>query len=481
MKRERIRHGWLTAGESARQAVVGSLLLWTCSSAVAAQSTPPPFKLLGYEEDYRYLADTDRVGWARLKYIPAGEHGWLSLGGESRTLYDYRDHPGFGRFAGDSDGYWQQRLRVWGDYRVNPNLRVFGELASSFVSDLQTRPVQSVDRNTLELAQGFAEISSGELSSSQPTPTWRLRVGRQQIAYGWQRLLDPRDPANSRMPFDAARLLYTQSRWSGGLLWGHAVETRIGGFDDRTNDAQRLWGAHVEVPLLASAPKVAKLEALYLDTEQKNRRYSNGVIGEDRRHTLSARLSGADKGWDYDLELIGQRGSFGEQQVRAWQGTLFAGYTFDQSAWKPRLGFRLEASSGDRDANDGEVNTFNGLFSRASVFDGSMITSNVRYFGPDLVLKPTPKLWLNVYVLALQRQSLDDGIYAAGWRVIQPGSANRERDIGVRKVIWLKYRFNDFVTLDVYANHTSAGPFLRQGATRGQDYFYIAPYLTLRF
>jgi hypothetical protein len=442
-------------------------------AAGAAQAAGPQGKLLSYEEDYSALGAESRKGWERLKYIPVGS-GRLSLGGESRTLYDFREHNGFGRFATDPHGYWQQRLRLWGDYRATDNLRLFGELAASFVDGLQTRPVQATDRNTLDLAQGFVE-----LSSDGPMPAWRLRAGRQQIAYAWQRLLDPRDPANSRMPFDAVRVLYQQPGLSGGLLWGRPVQTRVGSFDDRSDDGQRLWGAHVEMPLRSDAPAAAKLEAIYLDTRQDARRYA-GVVGEDHRQTLSVRFSGAYASWDYDLELIGQHGRFAGQRVRAWQGSLFAGYSFDH-AWKPRLGLRMEASSGDKNPGDGEVNTFNGLYARASVFDGSMLTSNVRYFGPELVLRPSDKLWIDLYVLKLQRQSLHDGVYAAGWRVVQPGDANDARDIGVRKVMWMKYRFNDFASLDLYVHHTRAGAFLREGARRGRDYLYVAPYLTLRF
>ncbi|WP_440985285.1 alginate export family protein [Xanthomonas sontii] len=461
----------------ARRAPRTVCLAMLCSVGCAqadAEPNGPQGKLLADQEDYSALAERPRQGWEKWKYLPLGG-GWLSLGGESRTLYDYREHAGFGRFATDPHGYAQQRLRLWADYRPSAYVRLFGELADSRVAGLQTRPVQATDRNPLDLAQGFVELSDG-----QKAPAWRLRAGRQQIAYAWQRLLDPRDPANSRIPFDAVRLLTRQPRWSGGLLWGRPVLTRTGSFDDRSNRDQRLWGAHAEVPLSPSQPKAALLETLYLDTVQDGRRYG-GVVGEERRHTLSTRLSGAVQGWDYDLELIGQRGHFAGQRVRAWQGTLFGGYTFATTTWSPRLGWRMEVSSGDRDPRDGELNTFNGLYARASVFDGSMISSNVRAIGPELVLRPSERLWIDMYVLKLQRQSLHDGVYAAGWRVLQPGDANDARDIGTRSVLWVKYRFNAFASVDVYAHYTQAGPFLREGPVRGRDYFYIAPFLTLRF
>lgn len=462
-----------TAGKAWRTGrwVAGVVAALGCSGAWAAG---PQGKLLPYDEDYRYLADQPRDGWEKLKYIPAGA-GWLSFGGESRTLYDYREHNGFGRGTTDPDGYWQQRLRVWADYHANQYVRVFGELATGFVDNLQTRPVRPTDRDTVDLAQGFVEFSN-----DSNAPLWRLRAGRQQIAYGWQRVLDPRDPANSRISFDAVRLLVNQPRWSGGLLWGHAVENRTGSFDDRDDADAPVWGAHVEVPLLAAKPKAALLELLYLDSEVPNRRYAGHAPASDTRHTLSARLSGGLQGWDYDLEAIGQRGSYGGLDVRTWQGTLYAGYRFD-AAWKPRLGMRLEASSGDRDPQDSTLNTFIAPYPRASVFDGSMFPSNLRSFGPELVLQPTSKLWINTYVLALQRQSLRDGVYGPGGALIQPGDANGERDVGVRKVVWVKYRFNDFASLDVYIHHTSAGAFLRKGATTGRDYFYVGPSLTLRF
>ena len=442
--------------------------------AHAQDTQGPQGKLMAYDEDYHSLAGQPRNGWERLKYIPVGQ-GWLSIGGESRTLYDYREHNGFGRRSTDPHGYWLQRLRVWADYHVNTHVRMFGELAAGFVSGLQTRPVKATDRDPLDVAQAFVEFSNDSRS-----PVWRLRAGRQQIAYAGQRVLDPRDPANSRISFDAIRLLVNQPRWSGGLLWGHAVENRTGSFDDRDNRDAPLWGAHAEIPLLAAQPKAALLELLYLDSQIEDRSYAGNAAARDSRQTLSARLSGGVQAWDYDVELIGQRGHYGTLDVRAWQGTAYGGYHFD-AAWKPRLGLRLEASSGDRDPNDGQLNTFVAPYPRAAVFDGGMFSSNVRSFGPELVLQPGEKLWIDLYVLALQRQSLHDGVYGASGQLIQAGDANDARNVGVREVVWLKYRFNAFASLDVYMDYTRAGPFLREGTTRGHDYFYISPYLTLRF
>src|SRR5262245_23605221 len=58
----------------------------------APAPTPPPFQPLRYEEDWSYLENASRRSeWLdRLKYIPLNDNGWyLSLGGESRTRYEY--------------------------------------------------------------------------------------------------------------------------------------------------------------------------------------------------------------------------------------------------------------------------------------------------------------------------------------------------------------------------------------------------------
>lgn len=94
-----------------------ALLLLTAVGGASAQplpsppGVPPPFKLLRYDEDYRYLRDpamrTDF--WDPVKYVPLGSPGWfLSLGGEIRERFEDYSASNFGVPGPRGDGYLMQ-------------------------------------------------------------------------------------------------------------------------------------------------------------------------------------------------------------------------------------------------------------------------------------------------------------------------------------------------------------------------------------
>ena len=94
-------------------------LLLVSSTELGAQ---PAYRLLRYDEDYRYLQDPSRRTdvWDALKYIPLGarENWYLSLGGELRERYEFFHHEDFGSAPGDRHGNNDavlQRYLVHGD------------------------------------------------------------------------------------------------------------------------------------------------------------------------------------------------------------------------------------------------------------------------------------------------------------------------------------------------------------------------------
>lgn len=99
------------------------------SAQPSAMPQPLVFKPLNYDDDWRPLrAGGDNSGWAKLKAIPVGPGGWLSLGGELRYRAEYRGNERFGRGLQDDDGDLQQRLRLWADLHLTPRLRAFVDI-----------------------------------------------------------------------------------------------------------------------------------------------------------------------------------------------------------------------------------------------------------------------------------------------------------------------------------------------------------------
>jgi hypothetical protein len=79
-------------------------------------------------------------------------------------------------------------------------------------------------------------------------------------------------------------------------------------------------------------------------------------------------LTGRRRGFDWDVEAMGQVGDIGGKSIRAWAVGSRSGYTIANVAWAPRLGLQIDAASGDHKAGDKTLGTFNPLFTNGYCF-----------------------------------------------------------------------------------------------------------------
>lgn len=62
------------------------------------------------------------------------------------------------------------------------------------------------------------------------------------------------------------------------------------------------------------------------------------------------------------MEATYQLGDFGNRSIGAYTFANDVGYTLTSVPWSPRLGLRLDLASGDADASDGRLGTFEAPF-----------------------------------------------------------------------------------------------------------------------
>ena len=92
-----------------------------------------------------------------------------------------------------------------------------------------------VDENQLDLHQGFVDI----VIPLKIKNTLTLRVGRQELSYGSQRLVAVRDGPNNRQSFDAAKLSYIEKSLKADVFFSHYVRSEQKIFDDGFNKDSR--------------------------------------------------------------------------------------------------------------------------------------------------------------------------------------------------------------------------------------------------
>ena len=209
-----------------------------------------------------------------------------------------------------------------------------------------------------------------------------LKVGRQELNYGDQRLVGASDWNNIGRVWDAAKLHFENPRfWVDGFV-ANLVIPRANDFNDH-NSHEYLSGLYASTRTL-----IPKQETqLYFLADNADAQSANirgtGVNGNTPRdiYTVGARvksLPGQWHGWDYETEVAGQFGNFAMTATGPRLNDLGyafhggGGYTWSKAWGTPRLGLSYNQASGDNNPNDSQHNTFVNLFPTNHKFYGYM-------------------------------------------------------------------------------------------------------------
>ncbi|MFO1514293.1 MAG: alginate export family protein [Verrucomicrobiota bacterium] len=267
--------------------IIGILLLTVCAWA---QDGRPVFQTLRYNEDWTWLAEPSRrtdffdpVKFVRLD----GSNIYVSFGGEVRLKYELYTEPVFNQQPADDNGFLLQRYLLHADFHATPYFRVFGQLQSS-LEDGRTGGPRPADKDDLDFHQTFFDARLPWADEDAVT----LRAGRQELAYGSQRLISVREAPNNRLAFDAVRMLTELGDWEADAWLGQPVDIDPGFFDDRRIKTTTFWGGYVTGPLSF----IPGLRAVLLPWNfAENAAYARGTADE-LRHSLGACLGGKARG-----------------------------------------------------------------------------------------------------------------------------------------------------------------------------------------
>ena len=258
------------------------LVLFALVSLESPAQELPAFQALRYEEDYRFLrADSGRTWYEKLKYTPLSPRGQahVSVGGEVRYQYFRFRNEDWGEQPEDRDGYVLTRYLAHAELRTGRRLRAFVQLQSGMANGRVPAP-PPVEDNPLDLHQAFVEVSPAAGRRGQLT----LRLGRQELRYGSQRLVSVRELPNNRHAFDAAKVALAGKRYSLDAFYSHYVRARKGIFDDRVSGAIRLWGLYGVGKAL---PWGGNLDLYYLALWKKRVAFDDRA-GEELRHSAGS-------------------------------------------------------------------------------------------------------------------------------------------------------------------------------------------------
>ncbi|MBO9729701.1 MAG: alginate export family protein [Chitinophaga sp.] len=453
--------------------IIFVLLVLTAHSQ--AQSIPA-FKQLRYEEDYSlFRQDTSRDWYKATKFTPLSKHkqAYVSIGGDIRYQYQWFQNENWGESPPDHDGFILTRYLVHADVHAGKNFRTFIQMQSSLANGKAYAP-SPVDENQLDLHQAFADIIM-PLANKQGLI---LRVGRQELLYGSQRLVAVRDGPNNRQSFDAIRLLYTRPNWKTDLFFSHFVRSQQKIFDDGFNKNTKFWGIYA---VRNKIPFFRNVDVYYFGLWKNNTKFDDGA-GKELRHSLGSRIWGNSNGWRYDIEGLYQFGDFADKTIAAWTFSVNTGYKFQDTRLKPEIGIKTELISGDKKYNDDKLQTFNPLFPRGGYFGLVSIIgpANLTDIHPSLTLDLSSKLSLNMDYDIFWRYSAHDGIYGPNVALIYSGKTSDHKFIGKQLSANLEYTPNNFLYFRGEFTWFQAGDYLKDVGP-GKDILFTAITTQLRF
>lgn len=318
------------------------------SRAAEPAKAGPKYLNLRYDEDFSYLGDPDgsyvKDPWDPIKWLPIGEDWHLTLGGQARLRFESETDKSFGSGTRPSqDAFLLQRYFIHADLKHADGLRFF--LQGKFAhGNFRDKGGWAGLEDHADFHQAFADIPMAITA----TPL-TLRLGRQELQYGVERLISPLDWGNTRRTFDGIKVFADLFDWR---LDAFAVRPVV-------NDRRNLDDENENIDFYGVYSTLKGTEALATDfyflllKDNNLVPNSNNNTGRRTVYTIGNRLYGKRSNWDYETEAAAQFGTFAGDRVRAWMATAGGGYTFADTAWKPRVGLLYDYASGDRNPSDG--------------------------------------------------------------------------------------------------------------------------------
>lgn len=350
----------------------------------SALTTTPAFDF-----DFRYLEQPghDKDFFDPVKRIHLGSDWLLSFGGSFWYRYMHETDSRLNA-AGINNDYHLLRTRLHADLWYQDQFRLFAEMLDARALGLDL-PALAIDKNHTDMLNLFADVKLGQFMDG---PAY-LRVGRQELLYGSQRLISTLDWANTRQTFQGVKTFWQTPAFNLDAFWVRPMVTELNQFDnwDKDRNFVGLWGTYKAIP-----GQVLDLYYLSLIDNRivspANITQGNVLQGDSVLHTIGARWVGDYERILYELEGMYQFGKRSHLDISAFSIASGVGYQLPLPM-NPQFWLRYDFASGDKNHRDGRSNTFNQLFPFGHYYFGyidQIGRQNIHDFNAQFTLHPQP-------------------------------------------------------------------------------------------
>ncbi len=423
------------------------------------------------EEDWSFLKNpAQRTDfWDPIKYMPLGRENWyVTFGGEIRYRPEALRIRGNGENPSLHDSYLLQRYLVGADLHMGRRLRLYTEFQSGIINGSLRTP-RPADRNPGDIHQGFLEWKDQIAAKHEIV----LRVGRQELAIGSSRLISASPGLNVKRSFDGAVFSYRNSSWRIVGAAARLVSVVSSWFDDRPDHEMSFWG--LSTSRKSPRFKQGELGFYYLGIDHKNSVYVQGA-GRELRHTFGTKWRGMGERLDLNYDAIVQWGHFINASASGWAFSTETGYRVPRVRLRPRFSIRADFASGDKDAKDPKLQSFDPLFPGASYSGiiGLLGPINLIDFTPAVTITPHSALFLSFELPNYWRTSLGDGIYNINLEVLAGPGIGSSRYVGSNPGISVLWQATRHLQIQGAITRFLSGAFLKNTFVADGFGFYSA-------
>lgn len=433
------------------------------------------------------------------------------FGGQFRARLeskDFIDTPGqagqvgFRHEHGDANNtYLLLRQKIHAGYN-DPWFNIFLEGEESSSTGDKRNP--NLESDQFDLHQGF--VSLGNAKEFPLT----VKAGRQELAYGDERLVGAYDWNNIGRSFDAVKVRYSvaSNSWVDAFV-GHVVIPRDNHFDF-DNNYDTFSGIYAS-SRDALPWQESQVYFLARNVAHNSPNYETGALAPLASprdiYTPGLRvksLSGKLHGFDYGAEADYQFGDYSAASGTAPTATSGArlkqdayllhietGYTFAKS-WSPRVGIEFNYASGDNNSKDKTHGTFDTLYPTTHAVVGIMdmySLQNVEDLRLNVSARPAKDLTVSSSFRGVWLATASDAFYlgnqtprAGGTPGVGNGYAinpGNNRFVGTELDLVLSYNFTTYAQVQGGYSHFFAGDYVKQSlsaagfGTADANYVYL--------
>jgi hypothetical protein len=148
----------------------------------------------------------------------------------------------------------------------------------------------------------------------------------------------------------------------------------------------------------------------------------------------------------------------------------------------PRIGIRIDATSGDHDPADPDLQTFNALFPNTaySGLAGLVGPANSVDLTPSVSIAPARTVTLTTGVAFFWRESTRDALYNVQLAPVRGSSPSRATQVGSQMTVELGWRASPHVAYSATYTQFTSGAFLRQ-TPPGESVRFVMTWVSYRF